>query len=239
LVRYSLVLLWQIGRLGLIPGKRDLRKQREISAEELVNALGVSEEQAWGIRKDLLSSPQVLQVLYQLADQQGKTADFLASLSNIQTGWGTFDFRKQFEQGLNTGDWDFLNAAYADAFAQSQRLAELVPDITKLFAQNAPGADITQSDANAFEDALQPNQQSFGNMEKYLSSIDTNTKNPVMVRAGDQVFYVTIQTTGAGDDLVRTVKNQIIPIFKQEMTGGNTGLREAVVRAYNTTRGAY
>jgi uncharacterized coiled-coil DUF342 family protein len=207
--------------------------------EELVNALGVSEEQAWGIRKDLLSSPQVLQVLYQLADQQGKTADFLASLSNIQTGWGTFDFRKQFEQGLNTGDWDFLNAAYADAFAQSQRLAELVPDITKLFAQNAPGADITQSDANAFEDALQPNQQSFGNMEKYLSSIDTNTKNPVMVRAGDQVFYVTIQTTGAGDDLVRTVKNQIIPIFKQEMTGGNTGLREAVVRAYNTTRGAY
>ncbi|RPH38301.1 phage tail tape measure protein, partial [bacterium] len=50
---------------------------------------------------------------------------------------------------------------------------------------------------------------------------------------------INLAINGGSEDIVQTVKNKVIPILKQEMAGGNTGFREAVVRAYGHTVRAY
>ncbi len=50
---------------------------------------------------------------------------------------------------------------------------------------------------------------------------------------------IELNVFGAGDDLIARVKSEVIPILIAEMTGGNSGLREAIVQAYETTQGAY
>jgi hypothetical protein len=79
------------------------------TAQQYSNSFGITESEAWGIRKNITSSPQFLEILYSLAQQQSKTDAFLASLSKMGTSWGTFDFRTPFESGLQSGNWDALN----------------------------------------------------------------------------------------------------------------------------------
>jgi hypothetical protein len=98
----------------------------------IAEAVGISEKEAWGIRKDLLSSPQALQAMYALAEDQGKTAAFLTSLEKIQTSWGDFNFRDAFELGSSTGDWTELNNQFVAAFGNSEKLNEVMPDWKEL-----------------------------------------------------------------------------------------------------------
>ncbi len=98
------------------------------SVKAIFNALNLSESQAYGIRKDIFSSPVVLQQLYGVAEQQGKVEEFLASLEQVKTAWGDFDFRAAFELGQTTGDWTELNKVFEDAFEHSQRLQEIMPN---------------------------------------------------------------------------------------------------------------
>jgi hypothetical protein len=102
------------------------------SIKAIAEGIGISESQAWGIRKDLLSSPQALQAMYALAEDQGKTAAFLTSLEKIQTSWGDFNFRDAFELGSSTGDWTELNNQFVAAFGNSEKLNEVMPDWKEL-----------------------------------------------------------------------------------------------------------
>jgi hypothetical protein len=98
----------------------------------IAEAVGISEKEAWGIRKDLLSSPAALEGIYALAEAQGKTAEFLKSLEKIQTSWGDFNFRDAFELGSSTGDWTELNNQFVAAFGNSEKLNEVMPDWKEL-----------------------------------------------------------------------------------------------------------
>jgi TP901 family phage tail tape measure protein len=91
--------------------------------KDFVKTMGLTMETAKGIRKDLSSSPIFLKMSYDLAEAQGRTGQFLASLEKVETAWGTFNFRTAFEEGLNTGDWTALNKAFTDAFESSEALA--------------------------------------------------------------------------------------------------------------------
>jgi hypothetical protein len=91
--------------------------------------VGISESQAYPIRKDIESSSKFLaEVAGPLAAAQGKTQEFLKSLEAVKTAWGTFDFRKQYELGELTGDWTALDEAFKAAFMDSQALNQNMPD---------------------------------------------------------------------------------------------------------------
>ena len=94
-----------------------------------LEGVGISESQAYPIRKDIESSSKFLaEVAGPLAAAQGKTQEFLKSLEAVKTAWGTFDFRKQYELGELTGDWTALDEAFKAAFKDSQALNQNVPD---------------------------------------------------------------------------------------------------------------
>lgn len=124
---------------------------QEAGAEEIMRDLGINvgkdtlknfigqyinPEQAWGIRKDLLSSPAFLtQIAGPTAEAQGRMDSFLKSLESIKTSFGTFNFREAFETGKATGDWSELNRQFVDAFEHSNELRKMLPDFaTKLLA---------------------------------------------------------------------------------------------------------
>jgi len=96
--------------------------------KQIYGNLGLSESQAYGIRKDIEISPVVLQQMGALAQQQGTYDTFLKKLQAVQTSWGPFDFSKAFQLGQTTGDWSELNKEFEDAFEHSQKLAEIMPD---------------------------------------------------------------------------------------------------------------
>jgi hypothetical protein len=83
-------------------------------------SLGLSEAQAWGIRKDLLSSPKYLSQMAGFINPE--------SLKNITTSFGTFDFSKAFETGKATGNWAELNKQFKEAFKNSEALVSALPD---------------------------------------------------------------------------------------------------------------
>jgi len=101
----------------------------EDDLKKFLDNMGIAEDKAYAIRKDILSSPQSLvNFIYPMAQAQGKTTEFLASLEKVQTAWGTFDFRKAFDLGNLTGDWTELDKAYKAAFQDSAALNQNVPD---------------------------------------------------------------------------------------------------------------
>ena len=83
----------------------------------LFNALGISEKDAWDVRKDILSSPVGLSWIYMFAEQQGRTQQFMESLRNVQTSWGNLDLSGAFSSGMQTGDWTTLNSMFEQHFA--------------------------------------------------------------------------------------------------------------------------
>jgi hypothetical protein len=108
---------------------------------------GLTEDKVWPIRKDLESSPQFLvNVLYPLAQAQGKSQEFLKSLEAVKTSWGSFNFRDAFEAGAATGDWTQLNLAFKDAFEHSGALIDVLPDFAdKLFMLSDATTDLTEA----------------------------------------------------------------------------------------------
>ncbi len=92
-------------------------------------SLGLTDSSAYDIRKDISSSPTFLvNTLYPLAQAQGKVNEFLQSLEQVKTSWGTFNFRSAFELGQATGDWTELNKQFAEAFKNSAALQQNLPN---------------------------------------------------------------------------------------------------------------
>jgi hypothetical protein len=93
-----------------------------------IEALGITEGQGWGIRKDILASPAFLTAMYPSVLEQKKLDEFLKSLENITTAWGTGNFRAAFEEWMNTGSVTALNKAYIDLFGSSKDLNSALAD---------------------------------------------------------------------------------------------------------------
>lgn len=77
--------------------------------KEFSQAAGISEPEAWPLRKQIISSPGFMAIMAMAAEQQGVMDQFLQKLQKVQTSWGAFDFRKPFEEGMETGNWEALN----------------------------------------------------------------------------------------------------------------------------------
>ena len=104
--------------------------------------LGLSESTAYGVRKDISSTPKFLvETLYPMAQAQGKVDAFLKSLEAVKTLWGTFNFRAAFELGQTTGDWTKLNEEFAKAFKNSEALNKALPNWSELLL--APSKAVT------------------------------------------------------------------------------------------------
>jgi hypothetical protein len=124
------------------------------TVKQIYDSLGLSEDQAKGIRKDITSSPIVLQQLGVLAQQQGTYDEFLTSLEKIETAWGTFDFRAAFELGNTTGDWSELNKQFEDAFEHSQELQNILPNWREQLDALNDSTKMLTTTLTAFRDAI-------------------------------------------------------------------------------------
>jgi len=185
---------------------------------------GLTEGEAQGERSRIMGSPAMLSFMYQQAQQQGKMAQFLGALSRAPiNSKERIDLLTPFKMGMQSGDWTALNNTWLTAASREGNLArKLSGGMSSLFLQ--PGTASFPRAANSispFGGVIQPQAAS-----RNLS-----------VTTGPTAINITIH--GAGDDLVSRVRREVIPILKEQMTSGNTGLREAIVRAFNTTAGAY
>jgi hypothetical protein len=159
---------------GSMESKRDFKV--ELSKDDMKSiyaSLGLSEDQAYGIRKDILSSPVVLQKMGAIAKAQGGDAyeKFLTSLEQIETAWGNFDFRKAFELGNATGDWSELNAQFEDAFEHSAELQRIMPNWRQQLDALGSSTDSLTTSLTEFRDALEGSITPVETMyDKFLST---------------------------------------------------------------------
>jgi hypothetical protein len=96
--------------------------------KQLLNQYGISEKEAYPIRKNISSSPVMLQQIGLLAQQQGKMEAFLESLERVGTSWGEFNFREAYEIGELTGDWSELNKVWMETSRIGQSVREDLKD---------------------------------------------------------------------------------------------------------------
>jgi hypothetical protein len=133
--------------------------------KQFATGLGLSEDQAYGIRKDLQSSPLFLTtVAGPLAQAQGTMGQFLKSLEAVKTSWGTFDFRKAFELGQATGDWAELNRQLVEAFGSSQALSKALPDFASKLAAVSTAASSVDPAVKAMIDGFTGLRQAISGM---------------------------------------------------------------------------
>ena len=147
-----------------------------------LEGVGISESQAYPIRKDIESSSKFLaEVAGPLAAAQGKTQDFLKSLEAVKTAWGTFDFRKQYELGELTGDWTALDEAFKAAFKDSQALNQNVPDweskLTMLGDATKKTAGEFQNLYKQFEEAKTVSDEFADFLKKNADALDEAAKS--------------------------------------------------------------
>jgi hypothetical protein len=175
------------------------------AAELFGKQFGITEKEAWGVRKNITSSPAMLQAIAAAAQQQGKLSKFMGSLTSvgISPTVGSVDMLTPYKKGMATGDWSALNDTWAKTIAGTD------------FGSRVTG----------------------GASSMYLGGSGATSSPTFNVSTGNSP--ITIHIHGAGDDLVTRIKRDVIPILKEQMTGGNSGLREAIVRAYNQTARAY
>jgi hypothetical protein len=175
---------------------------------------GITEKEAWADRKAITSSPQMLMFMYQQAQEQGKLGKYLASLGKLErSGVGKADYLTPFKMGLQSGDWSALNTQWSSAPGMAKLGAKATGGLESLFLPSASGMVASTKAAAATGPHI------------------------VNVRSGDSPLVVNIY--GAGHDLVSRVRTEVIPLLKQHLAGGNTGLREAVTQAVRQTQGAY
>ncbi len=161
----------------------------DISTEHMkafFDSVGVSEAQAWGIRKDLTSSPAFLEMAYGAASEQGKTADFLKSLESVNTVMGVGNFRPGFEQYLSSGDASLLNDEFMQLFSGSKALKAIMPDYSKLLIG---GSGVSGN----------PNNYPAG-ANVIINNITVNN-GAVIGTDGDQIIAESIQNTLANGGL--------------------------------------
>jgi hypothetical protein len=138
---------------------------------QFLGNLKISEEQAYPIRKDILSSPQALTQMGGLAKQQGTYDSFLKSLEKVTTSWGTFNFRAAYEIGDVTGDWTMLDKAFTDAFASSKALQQNLPDWKDVLTITG---DAAKKAAGEFESMWQEVQRTGAMTQELTDYLDDN-----------------------------------------------------------------
>lgn len=154
-----------------------------------LDAVGISEPEAWDIRKNISSSPAfLLGVVGKFAEEQGKVNEFLKSLENLQTSWGTFDFRAPFETGLETGDWTKLNEMWesiskigtGDITTAADNFADLLlPSVESAAAEAANAATATEELALKNKELEQESQKAadaLANLNKELEKAGINAQ---------------------------------------------------------------
>lgn len=206
--------------------------------QALFDALGVSEPQAWDIRKSLLSSPGGLLFMAKYAEEQNVLDKFIARLANVQTSWGSFEFKTPFVKGLQTGDWSDLNAAYVSAFSVDKKLNEKLPNWRSVLllpnTGTAAAGEEEEIPSFQFGGRVPADTLAFLHRGEMVVPANNNNSWPITINYY-QNLSVPITAAGGVGDLVQEVKSKVIPILKREMLGGNTGLREAVRLAYDRT----
>jgi hypothetical protein len=180
----------------------------------LSKSFGISESEAWKDRGHIMESPAFTAFLYGQAREQGKLGQYLASIGGRG---GAVDYLTPFKKGLVSGDFSALNATWAASLKGSKLGSKVTGGAGKMFLPSA--TDINPATAAAI---------------KSTNETKTQTINVTAPQSP-----ITIHIHGAGNDLVSRVKNEIIPILKQHIAGGNTGLRDEIVRAVRVTQGAY
>jgi hypothetical protein len=194
------------------------------AAAGFASKFGITEPEAWGNRKEITSSPQMLAMLYAQAKEQGKAAAFMGSLSRLSTaGSAGMDFLTPFKQGLVSGDFAELNKLWAGTAGALK--GKVTGGLESMFLPKMAGMNLqnglsTESGARALAGA----------------QVATGPKT-VMVKTGEQTINVNIY--GAGHDLVARVRTEVIPLLKQHLAGGSSGLAEAVSMAVRKTARAY
>lgn len=143
-------------------------------------------------------------------------------------------------QELNTTTWHVRDAIMETGSMINQSIWDTAGMIRDAVASKAPEGTEASAPAGSYQvgTAYVPRSGLYRleQGEAVLTPAE-NRARATSIRGGDVNIYLSI--SGAADDLVQTVKNKVIPILKREMQGGNTGLREAVRLAYDTTAGAY
>ena len=212
--------------------------------KSLFDAVGVSEPNAWDIRKSILSSPVGILFMAKFAEENGILESFTARLANVQTSWGTFNFKEGFLKGIESGDWSVLNDAYTAAFSVDKKLNEKLPNWRSVLllpnTGSAASAGEQESEAPSYHAGTdyvpRTGLYRLDQGEAVIPASQNSAKG--MTVNYYQNISVPVYSNGS-DDMLQNVKNKVIPILKREMVGGNTGLREAVRAAYNRTAGAY
>ena len=177
--------------------------------KQLSEGMGVTEKEAWGVRKNLSISPAFLAMIASAAEQQGKQDAFLKSLEKVGTSWGEFNFRTPFEEGLASGNFAKLNDMWSN-----------VSNLGDAFDSRATGGQESMWLAQALE--------TMAEVSAVPKEVNITSESPI-----------ALNVYGAGEDLMLRIRAEVIPILIQEMTGGNSGLREAIVKAYETTAGGF
>lgn len=197
--------------------------------ESFLAQIGVTSKQAEGIRKDLLSSPKWLtEVAFPLAQQQGKTAEFLKSLERIETVMGTFNFRSVFEEGLKSGDFSALNKAFAEAF-KTNFLLSLIPDFATRLAAATDGAvnqSLVKTRLTTRPIAVSPGAQPVtpGSVGGGGGVGDIGGKTPVII-------YSPNNTIIDGEGLAKLEREQLFPDFVRHIEGNLGELKVKFTRA--------
>lgn len=218
----------------------------KISAENIekfAKSFGITEKEAWDYRKNISASPQFIGMMATAAEEQGKLNEFLKSLEKMGTSWGEFNFRTPFEQGLASGDWTALNNMWASiSKIGDAKFGKIVTGGSSamllgeqpITAENTASAIQTSVGIGGML-ATPVSEQ----LNKLITALQEKQATPtsLAIETGSTPIYLTIE--GAGDDLVTRIKNEVIPILIKEMTGGNSGLRDAIVKAYNLTAGGF
>lgn len=144
--------------------------------------IGLTEPQAYPIRKDISSAPKFLaEIAGPAAMAQGKMDAFLKSLEAVGTEWGTFNFRQAYEIGQLTGDWTELDKAYKDAFEHSSKLKETMPDWEdKLLMQGSATKKVAADFENLYKTWMEGgeySQEFVDFLEKNKEALDEAAKS--------------------------------------------------------------
>lgn len=165
--------------------------------QQFATGIGLSESQTYGIRKPLESSPLFLtQVLWPLAQAQGRTQEFLTKLEKVATAPGQVtNFRQAFELGNATGDWSKLNQQFVDAFKNCSALSAIIPDFaSKLAAAGTAGK-------SAFEIAAEPIKNLISSINDSIKPLETMYDK--FLNAGEITEDLRKKVTELGGDLAK------------------------------------
>lgn len=190
----------------------------ENAIKTFFDQLGISESGAYPHRKPLLSSPTFMASLL----QAGMKPD-LSKMANLGAYGKGYDFSSAMTKAM-AGNWTDYNKLFSQIFGPE--LSQFLPGWQKQLL--IPG----------FQrgiDYVPQNTLAYLHRGERVTPASQNGPSSVVVRMGD----INIHISSRSEDLVRVVKQEVIPILKREMGGGNTGLREAVRLAYDRTAGAY